>query len=661
MGVALAVLGTSSALAQKQEQTKKPRDRVRALVLDQASSPVLAELKRSQGWQLTQAANAKGRGNDPSKYDVLIVDGDALSPQQLGEDTLVDEFADANRWVLALDVDPADYDQGLVDHTAFTMGERDAKSAMLLFSRQLLNNMPRVVIIQAQSLQPLLPENMDQEWLSQSTARQTQEVASTATRALSAGPSTLAEEYAPRGEETKPPDEAQSWHVTLSDIGSSAPPYPGYWPGRDGARQCLQDYDPVHNSCPYWADIPSHGDQTPNWTFNHMFDVYLDNANNSQGDYQHVTYRLHGSFSPKRNYDPLHPTVKAEKFWQMFDPFTIYQWVNGHEESFRAQMERAWWTQQLGAEVRPDAQTNAKLVRDQSLPATPNAETHYSTKQTFHVNITASNSGGGISSDYTIENGEDETIPDWGVENKGDNDQLYWMFSARQPCDLRDEVHHTADCFTTGLDPDAGMPKRPAELSLNELEVDAFARWHTRELLSGENGKATFRIKTPVALADTACTRMGLIGCAAFSKEVKRGAVGTNHENDFWTSYGIDIGVVNPIPIRSISFAPNPANGEKLDKVTGTVTLERPAAKNVTVVIYSNSENATVGTPITDRVSRGTATIAQGETSGTFQVLTNDNNLKPGDHTTATITAFYTSPKQEQLRIVSPLKGSAKP
>ena len=59
LGVALAAFSASGALAQDAKYPQeKPADRVRALVLGKAQSPVLDELKRNQGWQLSHAASA---------------------------------------------------------------------------------------------------------------------------------------------------------------------------------------------------------------------------------------------------------------------------------------------------------------------------------------------------------------------------------------------------------------------------------------------------------------------------------------------------------------------------------------------------------------------------------------------------------------------------
>jgi hypothetical protein len=117
----------------------------------------------------------------------------------------------------------------------------------------------------------------------------------------------------------------------------------------------------------------------------------------------------------------------------------------------------------------------------------------------------------------------------------------------------------------------------------------------------------------------------------------------------------------DPIPVKALTFAPSPANGAKNDRVTGTVTIERPAPMDTRVLIYSNSQNATVGIPIKDQVTMTTATIDKGKTSGNLQVLTNDNKLSPGEHTTAEIFAFYTTDFKEQLGVESPLKGPPKP
>ena len=76
---------------------------------------------------------------------------------------------------------------------------------------------------------------------------------------------------------------------------------------------------------------------------------------------------------------------------------------------------------------------------------------------------------------------------------------------------------------------------------------------------------------------------------------------------------------------------------------------------DLTVLISSNSQNAVVGPPIQGGSgSSTTVEIPKGQTTGTFAVQTNDNGLQAGAHTTAAITAFYTTATVEQLQINRP-------
>ena len=60
------------------------------------------------------------------------------------------------------------------------------------------------------------------------------------------------------------------------------------------------------------------------------------------------------------------------------------------------------------------------------------------------------------------------------------------------------------------------------------------------------------------------------------------------------------------------------------------------------VYLQSNSQNATV---------LPSATIPQGQTSTTFQVLVNTNNIAPGGSTVATILASNAVASQAQLTV----------
>jgi hypothetical protein len=84
------------------------------------------------------------------------------------------------------------------------------------------------------------------------------------------------------------------------------------------------------------------------------------------------------------------------------------------------------------------------------------------------------------------------------------------------------------------------------------------------------------------------------------------------------------------VPITSLTFSPNPATAGT--QVVGTVALARPALLDTTILLDSDSQNATVLPSVI---------VRQGQSSAMFQVLTNNNGLGNCEGTTATIKAFY--------------------
>jgi hypothetical protein len=180
------------------------------------------------------------------------------------------------------------------------------------------------------------------------------------------------------------------------------------------------------------------------------------------------------------------------------------------------------------------------------------------------------------------------------------------------------------------------------------MEVHASGRWNTNGLLAPGQGVLSIDVETPVGLVDTVCEAFGIAVCDSSSEGAETAnyaATGPSVQR-----YTFDAATVIPIPIESLRLRPNPADGTKHQQVTGTVTIERPAPMDLTVVIYSSSRNAVVGAP-SGQGSQREITIPKGGTSRTFKVLTDDNGLQPGEHVTSAITAFYAHPTTRQLRI----------
>jgi hypothetical protein len=387
---------------------------------------------------------------------------------------------------------------------------------------------------------------------------------------------------------------------------------------------------------------PQAGQQTAVWTMNHTFDAYLDNkANDPADDYQVVTYNLNGEFTPKRS---------TQLFNYMFVPFQ----VDGvGKQEFH--MERAWWTGYADVSVTPDAATDANLRWQASEPATPNGLTTYTSGEDFSVGFaTDPSEGPGFESSYKVSNTTEHTIPDWGVSNQTAGNKLAWQFSARNDCDVRPATYQTSNCFDLGFLHNQ-MPYQPNELSLGQLQLAASGRWDTTRVLSDPKagGELTFTVSTPVTLADTYCAAFELGACVLDTSELlNRTTVGAAPWIDT-----IDAYKVVPVAIKSVAVTPATVDGSTNQKATGTVTLASPALIPVTVVIFSDNRNATVGTPTGGDVSRTTVAIDAGQKQASFEILTNANHLKPGATSTAQITAFYGSATTAQLKVTAQSGG----
>jgi hypothetical protein len=411
------------------------------------------------------------------------------------------------------------------------------------------------------------------------------------------------------------PPELQHVGWTYAVVGTQLPPN-GYWTAGKGDPALIHYPDP--------------GTQIASWTFNHSFDVYLDNGDgHPQGNRQIVTYELDGQVTPKR---------PSDGFFHMDDAFKI----GISPEDYH--LERAWWTGMIGNDVSPDQATDAKLTWEASEPETPNSETEYTSGQSFDVGFTGSQEGADVDATYKVSSEQSYSVPDWGVENKTAGDELDWLFSSRNPCDPRPNHYNRDQCFDSGAGTYYG-PHEPNALSLGQSQVHTAGRWTTAGVLPSGQGTLEMAIETPVTLVDTVCEDFQFFVCVVDQRTINRATTGPSTQN-----YSFDASIVNPIPVQSLGLRPNPANGTRLQKVTGTVTLQRKAPMDITVVIYSDSQNAVVGGP-SGQGSQRNITIEKGQSTGKFTVQTNDNGLAPNGHTTAAITAFYAGPTTKQLTI----------
>jgi hypothetical protein len=631
---------------------------IQALVLGTATSPALTALRSVADLDTTRSAEVDRL--QPGRYDMLLVDGDQLTADELRRRAVLESFVAAGKWIAAFDVRPADH-EALRTYTGFDIAdnERNDRSEMFVFRVSKLEGTPTVEMINSgpyvqPATAPLGPRR--QAELTQAHLRRVARLVdgqlaveggstSKVGRATAAGPQKLS------CPPIRPAPDPELQHVSFCyvDTGLRPTPWPfwtrGEWQG--------------------WMDsFGAPAQQTSTWTMNHRFDVFLENdAARPQGDFQTVSYALNGQFAPAID----------QRFSRMTDYITT-GWDNC-TCTIKFIPERAWWTGQIEPRVSPatnDAKpattnpaaeavpsTSERLLWQATHPDSANAQTNYSSGEEWSFNFTGSgtlgnlqnvgNVSAGLGFTYTSSNTKNYTIDDWGVENKGVGNEFHWLFSARNPCDTRTAGPHEAGCFVKGHDTTGGYlyPELPPPLSRGQVQVNASGQWRTQQHLSGRDGLLTFRLATPVRIVDTYCTAQFANWCWTANSTNYRTAL-TGPDADDVT---IDASLVNPIPIKELKLTPSPANGAENEKVTGTVVLERAAAIPVTVKLFSNSGNAVLPTPLpgVNGGSQGAVTIDPGKTNATFTLATNDNKLSAGGRTTANITASYVVATDKQL------------
>ncbi len=594
---ALALLCAAALLASPASAADKG-SRTHALIVKQAHSPVLGALKHRLDRKL-DLDRTPPRGDKRSKHDLLIVDGDALSARRMARRRELRQFSNSGRWVLALDVGSKHHHRALAKHTGFeALAQGKHKSRAFLFRHAVVDGVPREIMLDSERLIPTGSEDVAKKQRRKSKRREAKRVASLIAERVRADDDELAgiagvEEGAPA--ESGVPPEAIKVGYTYEAVKLNHHPKDGHY-----------DSD--------------HGYQVTSGVMNHSFTVYLDNSTQRpQGNFQVVTYDLNGTFAPAQD---------RQHFWRM-DQETNFgvgiKWV----------MERGWWTGQIGSSVQPaDTATSDKLSPQASKPETENGQTRVSSEDEFSVGFS---SEGDATLSYRVDHGKSTEISDWGVTNETSGNNAKWTYSAQNPCKPRTfsgdaPPEDVQRCFNYGFGKTGG-PLEPNALSLGAIGVDTSARWNTKTLLTPGNDTLRFTVNTPVTLYDSACTNTLLTRCIKY--EIDQESVDPGP-----VTYAFNAGDALPVPVKSLQLDPTKVTTKNQD-VTGTVTLERPAPADTTVTVFSNKQNAYLGTPVSGERSRAEVEIAKGATQGKFTVKTNFNGLDPGDSVTANISAFY--------------------
>jgi hypothetical protein len=527
------------------------------------SSPVFDALRRLPDVRLGSDAAA-----------AVVVDGDALTPQELARDARVRRALLAGRWVLALDVSAAHK----LDGMCALVGAANAEPSRAYLVRLAPNasGPADTWVVDLGRAESEFDRFLRLRW-----------------GYLQDAPSDAALPDA--AEVARQAADFMAGRVTLPELTQVAPPIPS-------GLLYKRYFFPYNITRTLPGPAVSGGSQTTNVTLLATYQVFLDNNGNPQGDFQFVAFTLDGLSNP----------------------------TNGERGiAVNREREHAWLQSLVAVTVQPQPGVELDLVA--TAPANRNGETTYSNDATFNVDFSLSS---GPTGSYTWGTKQSYTISDWIALSRSAGLTGNWDFASNSPG--KGLANDLAGCDAGWMRTcffQSGLPNSFNSLNVNPLAFHTEQVWKTRAAV---NNVLQVHFNGYQQLLDAFCGHYSPGACWG-GEQVRTSANG-------WTdNHFIDLGAVLPVPIVGLTFDPPQADAGQ--PVTATLTLARPAPTDVTVLLSSNSVNATVLPSVK---------VNQGDTSARFQVLTNGNGLGPRSSTTATLQAFYATNFQAQLRIVTP-------
>jgi len=585
-------------------------NKTHALVVKEAHNPVLGALKKQLDRRL-RIHHQPPISNKRRRHDLLVVDGDHLSAGKMARRKELRNFSNQGRWVLALDLESNHHSRAIAKRTGFeALADGEHTSRAFLFRHAIINGVPTEVMLDSERLRPTGTKGSGKGKRRKSTRREVRRIAKMVAERIRADDEELAQiaGVADQPAASAAPPEAIKAAYVMDAVKLSHHPPDGHYSSLD------------------------HGYQVTSGVMNHTFTVYLDNSTqNPQGNHQVVTYDLSGTFSPAQN---------RASFWHMDQTYNFGAGIN-------RVVDRGWWTGSIGSGVKPaDAATSGKLSPQATKPETENGQTTVSSEDSFSVGYSTES---GVTANYSVSHGKSTEVKDWGVVNGTSGNTAGWQYYQQSPChpaafnNTSSPPDGQRSCFDYGLGK-PGMPNEPTQLSLGAMNVEASARWNTKGMLQPGQTELSFLVDTPVTLYEHTCTNTLLTFCIQYEMD-------SNVLQPPPVTYKFDTADALPIPVKSVQLDAAKVTTKNQD-VHGTVTLERKAPVDTSMVVTSNKQNAYLGTPISDQISRAEVDISKGQTQGTFTVKTNFNGLDAGDAVTAYITPFYAKTFTPQRLII---------
>ncbi|WP_102126513.1 hypothetical protein [Deinococcus planocerae] len=558
--VPAALILSVALMACNQQGTTPPAERMNALVLGPVQSAYFDALRPSLNLvQYTGSQNVKD-------YDVLIFDGDAQSPQALQADPVVEQAVRAGKWVLGMDLTEAHKQMGFESRLSAVNG--GTSPGWLVRAGSDANGRPAVWMVDAPKVQASvtpLPPQIEGDAASQLNAN-TNAFANTVMARLRA-PLTGVQDT------PVPPD-----LITATYYVSTSTNY--FFKGT----------------------YQTGGTQTTNAQYDYIFHVYLDNANNPQGNFQWVVAETEVAGNP---------TSGTGNFGNLG--------ANG--------TEMAWFLDRQTVSLKPSAAFDSLFTSFGSSPATANGVSTVTTGTTFTVGY---NEAQGFSASYTYSNSQTRPLQDWKLSNESSGNAFAWYYRSNNPLDADSPSNYQcpkgSDCSPAWITDGIGaIPNRPNPIAISQLQLHTQAVWKTNSVLTD---KVTFELGGNQGTVDLYGGLYG--GGGSIRQDISLNG----------NTLTINMACVVPIPLTLTFDPPSVTAGLP---VTGTITLASPAVVDTTILLQSSDP---VHAPVDSKV-----VIPRNQTSAKFVIRTDPSGAPRGSVFKPTIRAFYGGFTDAQLTI----------
>lgn len=347
----------------------------------------------------------------------------------------------------------------------------------------------------------------------------------------------------------------------------------------------------------------TNGEQWTSMVPTYQFTLLLNNGTNVTGDFQFVVGKSLVNASPL-NSDMGTNKLMITKTGSAFVTCDI-----------------GWFQVEVDINMSPQSGIFTAL---QMKPENANNVTTVNSRINFSVGFTPTT---GPSTSFGYTTNDSTELTSWEVVNSSNLSSGAWQYKNQDPWYWDDPSKwDSLDSFGNGVE-GFGSFRVPNNLAKDNIQAITKAVWSTQDVVRIIE---TFNVSAGVTYLNTWAAPFG---------RIQSGSQSTPTSNQ----WNIQMQAVLPIPIAAITFAQNPVKASQ-KSVIGTVTLQSPALVDTQVFLTSNSINATV---------LSSMKIKQGESSGTFSVDVNGDNLRPRESTVATIQAFNALQQQAQLTVVN--------